>query len=230
MSHLCLVPDTAAWQQQFGVSPDLLPAELQRPRYNVGRNAWVPVIRQEITGQRELVLMRWGYVHHSVRASQPRLQPLTIQSPRLFRPYFEESSHTRRCLIPVNGYYTWHGWEDGPGLPYYVRLRSGLPFLMAGVYDTWNGEDRFAIIMARANETLSKIYPWMPAIIDPAAMSQWFAHGQWPLHAHWRELLSTHPMLDLEVIKVSRSLFVDNKDDASLIEPILSDQTDALRA
>jgi len=45
------------------------------------------------------------------------------------------------------------------------------------------------------------------------------------LHAHWRELLSTHSMLDLDMVQVSRDLFIENKDDASLIEPVVASET-----
>lgn len=46
---------------------------------------------------------------------------------------------SRLCLIPDAVVWQQH----------YVRSRSGLLFLRAGVYATWNGEDRFVIIIAR---------------------------------------------------------------------------------
>jgi len=52
------------------------------------------------------------------------------------KPAFRAAFKRRRCLIPANGFYEWHG-TSGNKQPCYFHLPCGEPFAFAGLYETW---------------------------------------------------------------------------------------------
>jgi putative SOS response-associated peptidase YedK len=217
MSRYSLIPDAATWTEQFGVSPLHLPESYRKPRYNIGRGQLVPVLRPA-GSQRELTLMHWGFLPHWVRASArgaPAFEPLTVRADQLPLPYFRDAFRYRRCLLPASGYYGWQGWENGPGLPFHVRLVSRLPFLVAAIWDSWGTIDRVAIATTAANDRLQPIHDRMPAIIPPDQADAWL-HGADPA-----ALLHPYPSERMELYTVGRKLFCAGSDGPELIEPVL---------
>ena len=58
------------------------------------------------------------------------------------KPSFRGAYKYKRCLIPANGFYE---WKAQPGTkiktPYFIHLKSGLPFAFAGLWDEWHSPD-----------------------------------------------------------------------------------------
>lgn len=223
MSRYCLIPESVPWQRRFGVDPEGLPRELRAPRYNICRDQWLPVIRSGAHG-RELTAMRWGFVPHWVRSKNPRLQPLTVHDNCLTKPYYRDAFENRRCLVPMSGYYGWSAWENGPGLPYYIRLVDREAFLVAGIWDTWNGADRVAIVTTSANAKLLPIYERMPVIVPAAAAGQWLG-GR-----NVADLLRPYPAAEMEAFKVVSKLFRQGSEGPELIEAAPEDDSAPRRA
>jgi putative SOS response-associated peptidase YedK len=95
----------------------------------------------------------------------------------LDKPAFRAAMRRRRCLIPADGFYEWKG-EEGRKQPYYIRLKTGEPMALAGVWETWtgpNGEEleTAAIVTTTANRQLSAIHHRMPVIVPPEAFDFW---------------------------------------------------------
>jgi putative SOS response-associated peptidase YedK len=54
------------------------------------------------------------------------------------KPTFRASYRKQRCLVVADGFYEWKLDPDtGKKQPWYVRLRSGLPFGIAGIWSHW---------------------------------------------------------------------------------------------
>ena len=53
------------------------------------------------------------------------------------KPAFRARFRGRRCLILADGFYDWQPL-DGKKQPYSIRLTSGEPFEMAGLWDRWD--------------------------------------------------------------------------------------------
>jgi putative SOS response-associated peptidase YedK len=82
-----------------------------------------------------------------------------------------------RCLIPVNGFYEWHGSKP-PKTPFYVHLKSNELFALAGLWDTWTKPDgaileSFAIITTEPNELMRTIHRRMPLILHRDNEQKW---------------------------------------------------------
>ena len=128
------------------------------PRYNMAPTQPIPVVRL-VDGKRQFALVRWGLLPSWVK--DPKTFTLLINARGesvIDKPAFRAAMKRRRCLIPADGFYEWKP-VAGRKQPYYVRLKSGAPMALAGLWETWvgpNGEelDTAAIITTRANRLL----------------------------------------------------------------------------
>jgi putative SOS response-associated peptidase YedK len=71
-------------------------------------------------------------------------------------------------------------WQrrDGAKQPYYIRLKDGRPFAIAGLWDRWHspeGEvvESCTILTTEANAVVRPIHDRMPVIVDPADYERW---------------------------------------------------------
>jgi putative SOS response-associated peptidase YedK len=168
--------------EHFRANPS--PPDFSMPAvdYNVAPTTHQPIIRQSReTGDRELILARWGLVPFFTRdlkeikgLSTINARAETIATSRTWR----EPMKKRRCLIPVNAFYEWPKEGKPPKQPYAFELSSGNLFAFAGVWDAWkDGEGHwlqsYAIVTTEANELMSRIHPRMPVILPPRDYDRW---------------------------------------------------------
>jgi putative SOS response-associated peptidase YedK len=146
------------------------------PNYNVAPTNEVPVVVQQ--GSRRLISCRWGFVpawakdmSSSYKMINARAESLTGKSS--FRKAFEQ----QRCLVVADGFYEWRK-EGKVRKPMYIRLKSGEPFGMAGLYNVWHspeGEDicTCTIITTDANELVRPVHDRMPVIAAKSDFDPW---------------------------------------------------------
>ncbi len=170
---------------RLGTLPDsfILP-----PDYNVAPTSMQPIIRlNRDTGEREMVLMRWGLIPYFAKAaadfkgfSTINARSETVLKGSMWRRPFEK----RRCLVPADGFYEWQKLDPKTKKPFAYTLSNGEPFAFAGLWDAWkdpaNGEwlQTFAIITTDANELASKVHDRMPVILHPKDYDRWLERGQ----------------------------------------------------
>lgn len=155
--------------------------------YNVAPTTHQPIIRQSReTGDRELILARWGLVPFFTKdlkeikgLSTINARGETIATSRTWR----EPMKKRRCLIPVNAFYEWPKEGKPPKQPYAFELSSGNLFAFAGIWDAWkDGEGHwlqsYAIVTTVANELMSRIHPRMPVILHSRDYDRWLDRGE----------------------------------------------------
>jgi putative SOS response-associated peptidase YedK len=149
-----------------------------QPRYNIAPGQPVPVYRESGDGL-ELLDMTWGYVPHFVTDEQPKVHPINARAESAFeKPFFRDSMHKRRCLIPTTGYYEWQA-QDGHKQPFHIHLPRQHPFLMAGIWDYRGGDESqptVAILTTQAPMDLAAIHDRMPVIIPNELIYNWFEH------------------------------------------------------
>ena len=160
------------------------PSELVMPDadYNVVPTTHQPIIRQSReTGERELILARWGLVPFFTKdikdikgLSTINARAETITSAKTWR----EPVKKRRCLIPVNAFYEWPKEGKSPKQPYVFEMASGKAFAFAGIWDGWKDAQghwlrSFAIVTTEANELMARIHPRMPVILRPTDYDRW---------------------------------------------------------
>lgn len=141
--------------------------------------------------QNHLVNFRWGLIPSWSRDPSIGNRMFNARAETIAeKPSFREAFQKRRCLIPADGFYEWQkiGRVKKPLL---FSLKSGEPFVLAGLYETWISPERRPIhtctmITTESNELLRPIHDRMPAIVRKGCEAAWID----PAKHDRKELLS----------------------------------------
>ena len=168
--------------EYFHATPQ--PAELPMPDsdYNVAPTTYQPIVRQSReTGEREMILARWGLVPFFTKSLKDLkgLSTINARAESIVKaPTWREPFRKRRCIIPANAFYEWPKDGKPPKQPYAFELANAKPFGFAGLWDAWKDGDghwlqSFAIVTTEANELLARIHPRMPVILHERDYDRW---------------------------------------------------------
>ena len=150
--------------------------------YNVAPTTFQPVIRNDReTGDRELVLMRWGLVPFFTKqlSDVKGISTINAKAENVEKsPTWRTPFQKRRCLVPASGYYEWKQLDAKTKQPFAFRLRYEGPMAFAGLWDAWKDPtgawlQSFSIITTDANELTSEVHSRMPVILHPKDYSRW---------------------------------------------------------
>jgi len=168
--------------------------------YNVAPTTTITTVVKRHTdpddeSTRRLRSMRWGLVPAWAKAG-PDGAPET-KGPLLINaraekvtesPAFRSSAKTKRCLVPMDGWYEWRPNGDKPDgkkaakTPFYMHAEDGEPLFMAGLWSTWRPKDApkdsapllsCTIITTDAAGPLAEIHDRMPLSISAADWDRW---------------------------------------------------------
>ncbi|MBE0673496.1 MAG: SOS response-associated peptidase [Bacteroidales bacterium] len=135
-------------------------------------------------------LMRWGLIPSWVRdmthASEVRMKTFNARSETLdSKPSFIESYQSKRCVIPVSGFYEWQ--QAGLNkIPWYIKSASDTILSLAGLWNDWTnnvtGEviATFTIVTTEANEKMASIHNTarrMPLVLEGEAAGRWLSES-----------------------------------------------------
>ena len=181
---------------------------------------------------RRVRLMRWGLIPPWAKATEeggPETKgPLLInaRSDKLTTsPVFRNSAKSKRCLVPMDGWYEWRG-QKGSKTPFFMYAGDGEPLFMAGLWSTWRPKDApkdaapllsCTIITTDAAGPLSEIHDRMPLTISESDWDRWLDPDA-PID---EGLLRGHGDLDrIEIREVSRLVNSVRNNGPELIEPV----------
>lgn len=194
------------------------------PRYNVAPRTRAWVARAAADGGRELTALSWGLVPSWADDPAKGVRPINARSESVHaRPMFRQLIATRRCLVPVDGFYEWQATPSGKR-PHYIRMADDVPMLMAGLWDRWHhaGEpplETYTVLTTRANARVGALHDRMPAIIGAADAAAWLdpeTGGTPTLDA----LLQPCPAEWLVTYPVSLSVNAARNEGPELIKPV----------
>jgi putative SOS response-associated peptidase YedK len=144
--------------------------------YNIAPRQPIAVIMEK--GKRKIVTMKWGLVPHWAKDETIGNKLINARSETVTeKPSFRDSFKKRRCLIIADGFYEWQG-SGMKKKPFFICMKDGSPFGMAGLYDMWtnaSGEKitTCTIITTEANEIMKPIHHRMPVILDGRHYDVW---------------------------------------------------------
>ena len=105
---------------------------------------------------------------------------------------FRDSILRRRCVVPAKHFYEWDASKNK-----ITFRRSDEPVLyMAGIYDRFDGRDRFTVLTTAANDSVSRFHDRMPVILNRDELEPWiFEDGTFsnlmkkkmPVLEHWQD-------------------------------------------
>ncbi len=193
------------------------------PRYNIAPSQPVAAVRAGEGGARELTLLQWGLIPSW--AKDPAIGSRMINAraeTAAEKPSFRAAMKRRRCLIPASGFYEW-ARVGAAKQPFFIRMKEGRPFALAGLWEQWCGEDgseleTCAILTTSPNEMAAKIHPRMPVIIAPGDYGRWMDPAN-EKPGTLEPLLRPYPAGEMEAHTVSRHVNNPRNDEPACIEP-----------
>ena len=150
------------------------------PGYNIVPTESVLTVRN-IDG-REAAFARWGLIPFWAKDPKIGAQMINARAETVAeKPAFRNALKKRRCLVIADGYYEWQKTPVGKR-PFRIVLRSGEPFAMAGLWETWkdpqgNVVPSCTIITTAANDYIASIHNRMPVILPRESEEMWLEPG-----------------------------------------------------
>lgn len=149
------------------------------PRYNIAPTQPIAAVRLAREGiARELVLLRWGLIPSWAKDPGVGSRLINARSETVAeKPSFRSAFKSRRCLVPADGFYEWQRQERGRQ-PFFIRMREGTPFAIAGLWEHWQGPEGEVIesctlLTTAANEVMRPLHDRMPVILNPKDYDLW---------------------------------------------------------
>lgn len=170
-------------EKRYGAG--LLDPDTYRPSYYYHAHSFphLPVICSD--NPSEIRLMQWGLIPSwaadEAEAEEMRIKTLNARSETIdLKPAFRESFVSRRCLVPVRGFFEWQH-IGGRKIPWYIGLQEEEIFSLAGIWDSWKIKggvtvSTFSIVTTRANELMAEIHNTkkrMPVVLPASVEKLW---------------------------------------------------------
>ena len=201
----------------------LVEAPQLTPRYNIAPTQPVAAVRTSPDGGRVCDNLVWGLIPPWSTDPRTGAKMFNARSETVGeKPAFRESFASRRCLIPVDGFYEWRK-QGGRSLPHYISAFGGELLAFAGLWERWEypgGEiiESCSILTTAANRFMRKIHHRMPVIVAPDDRATWLSRTDDPTAALDRLLRPTDEM-PLRCWPVSTLVNVVANDGPELIAP-----------
>jgi putative SOS response-associated peptidase YedK len=216
-----LTVDPADLQDTF---PEYILSAEGKPRFNISPTQ--PVLALQNGNNYIADYFTWGLIPSWAKDPSIGSRLINARAETLAeKPSFRGGYKYKRCLIFADGFYE---WKSEPGtkikVPHFIRLKSGLPFTFAGLWDEWHAPDgstikSCTIITTEPNALMSRLHDRMPVILPPAAHRQWLEPTPQKPEA-LQPLLVPYPAEEMIAYPVSTLVNSPANDRAELVVPV----------
>lgn len=107
----------------------------------------------------------WGYPQYTGKGVIINARAETAIEKKTFR----ESLLSRRCIIPTSGFYE---WDKEKNKFLFEGTDSNILYL-AGLYNLYQGVNRFVILTTAANESMKSVHHRMPVVLEENQLNAW---------------------------------------------------------
>ena len=155
--------------------------------WNISPTTVIPFISgdDEQGRQRSIQTARWGLIPSWAKDASRQANAINARVESIAeKPTFKSAFKSRRCLVPVTGYYEW-ATELGkykPKQPFYISHKDKQSLAIAGLYETWINPatnspiTTAAIITREAAGIVAPIHHRMPVILPKDLWSTWIGN------------------------------------------------------
>jgi putative SOS response-associated peptidase YedK len=134
----------------------------------------------------KIQMLKWGLIPSWVRsidnANEIRYRTFNARAESIAKkPSFSGAFSSRRCLIPVKGFFEWQH-VNNKKIPWYVHRADDEIISIAGLWDEWiesnTGEiyNTFSIVTCDANDLMAIVHnskKRMPVILEKSTEDEW---------------------------------------------------------
>lgn len=194
-----------------------------QPRFNIAPAAPIEIITNEAPD--EIDQYTWGLVPHW--ADEPAEGFINARAETAHeKPAFRKAWSKRPCLVLSSGFYEWQAANGGLKQPYRLYRENDPAFAMAGLWEEWEGDGEqrrtVTILTTDPNDVVEPIHDRMPVVLPRSAEQTWLAAGP----DERQELCRPYPDDDLAAYPISTLVNDPETDDARVIEPLETEQSD----
>jgi len=155
--------------------------------WNISPTTVIPFIssNDEKGIERSIQTARWGLIPSWAKDASRQANAINARVESIAeKPTFKSAFKSRRCLIPVTGYYEW-ATELGkykPKQPFYISHKDKQTLAIAGLYESWINPatnspiTTAAIITREAAGIVAPIHHRMPVILPKDLWSAWLSN------------------------------------------------------
>jgi putative SOS response-associated peptidase YedK len=95
--------------------------------------------RNHRNGEVSLDPLRWGLIPNWCNDPTGGRKPINAKCETVRDlPSFRDAYRTRRCIVPVDGFFEWKAIKgQGAKQPYAIAMKDGSPFGLAGIWENW---------------------------------------------------------------------------------------------
>ncbi len=130
------------------------------PRFNIRISQRVLMMRSK-GGHRELAEAEWGFLAPWDR--KKRIFNAAAETAAV-KPTFREAFHSRRCLLPADGFYEWPKKQ-----PTLIRFDDDRVFCFAGLWT----DETVTMLTCAPNDFMRPIHHRMPVILPASHYDGW---------------------------------------------------------
>jgi len=199
------------------------------PTWNAAPSQQLPVVLEDAAGERAARLMHWGLLPRWKREGQPSIAPINARAETLLeKPMFRGLVGTRRCIVPIDGFYEWQDLGGKVKQPVYVTAKDGELWGLAGLYDEIERDGEavasFTVVTTAANPLLRPLHERMPVILRREDEAEWLDREVTdPLQVE--RLLLPYPEERIAMWPVSPAVNSVRNDGPALVEPMEAQRT-----
>jgi len=147
------------------------------PHFNVAPTGMLPTIQARWAA----VERKWGLIPSWAKDAVIAAKTFNARAETVATlPSFRSAFKSRRCLIPVDGFYEWAAVGSSK-VPFFISNANSAEMLVfAGLWERWGDLETCTIITTEANGFMQELHTRMPAILAPGAWDAWLAPGSAP--------------------------------------------------
>lgn len=145
--------------------------------YNAAPSQLLPVITA--SAPKGFSFFYWGLVPDWSKNKSISTKLINARADSLLEKIsFRTAVHSRRCLVPADGFYEWKRINKKSKVPYRFILNNQEPFAFAGLWEAYENEHKelvhtFTIITTEANSLVKPIHDRMPVILTRESEKIW---------------------------------------------------------
>jgi len=197
--RFAVTTDPAVLAEKIEAINEVRAAESAGPNYNVAPTTTITTVvsrhdEPDDEPTRRVRSMRWGLIPPWAKAGNdgaPESKgPLLINARAekvTTSPAFRSSAKSKRCLVPMDGYYEWRANPDTDAgkkagkTPFFLHRADGELLFMAGLWSVWKSPGSLSdppllsctIITTDAVDRLGQIHDRMPLIVPESEWDRW---------------------------------------------------------
>jgi putative SOS response-associated peptidase YedK len=151
------------------------------PRFNIAPTQPYFVLKTTYENG-EAIPATWGLVNSWAIDASRAYKTINAKAETVDKlPSYREAFKRRRCIVPADGFYEWHGPRNNRQ-PFWIRSAERSLLLFAGLFEAWQvqpgkSQKTFCLITTAANRLLEPIHNRMPVILDEAGAADWMTRA-----------------------------------------------------